>query len=273
MLPSMTGPGSAAAPTDSEIDVLASAALRDLVQRLTEDAGPPPAEGGAQLSVKHEALNLLRILTHLQQAAARQADLAAESAARNGAGYPELGDACGISRQGARRRWPGLVSTPRPLDDPSQQWSSLMAALAPAQPRNVLLVEDDLADSLLIEEALEQGGLARSITRVSDGVEALERLQDTSAELPDIIVLDLNMPRMNGRELLTILKNDARLKVVPVVVLTTSSTPDDVEAAYQGHANAYVTKPVNLDEFLQAVQSIDTFFLNTATSPTRPHTP
>ncbi|SFE48400.1 K+ potassium transporter [Actinacidiphila alni] len=122
---------------------------------------------------------------------------------------------------------------------------------------------------LLIEEALEQGGLARSITRATDGLEALEHLQDETAELPDIIVLDLNMPRMNGRELLRHIKSDPRLKVVPVVVLTTSNAPEDVDAAYQHHANAYVTKPVNLDDFLKAVQNIDAFFLHTATSPTR----
>jgi CheY-like chemotaxis protein len=144
-----------------------------------------------------------------------------------------------------------------------------MAALAPSRPRDILLVEDDLADAMLIEEALLQRGAARTITLVQDGIAALEHLRSPGLATPDVIVLDLNMPRMNGRELLAVLKNDPELKVIPVVVLTTSSAPDDVSGAYRRHANAYITKPVNLDEFIHAVQSIDTFFLDTATGVPR----
>jgi CheY-like chemotaxis protein len=142
----------------------------------------------------------------------------------------------------------------------------MTAALAASRPHDILLVEDDLADAMLIEEALLQRGAARSISQVDDGVAALERLRDPAVSLPDLIVLDLNMPRMNGRELLDVLKNDETLKVIPVVVLTTSNAPDDVSGAYRGHTNAYITKPVNLDDFIHAVQSIDAFFLDTATS-------
>ncbi|WP_035803508.1 response regulator [Kitasatospora mediocidica] len=127
----------------------------------------------------------------------------------------------------------------------------------------VLLVEDDHADAMLIEEALFERGVARIITRAEDGVVALEHLRDTRP-LPDLIILDLNMPRMNGRELLAVLKADPDLRAIPVVVLTTSGAPDDVSGAYRGHANAYVTKPVNLDDFTRAVQSIDAFYLETA---------
>ncbi|MFC1411302.1 response regulator [Streptacidiphilus sp. N1-12] len=144
-----------------------------------------------------------------------------------------------------------------------------MAALAPARPRDILLVEDDAADAMLIEEALLQLGAARTITLVQDGVEALEHLRDPDLAVPDVIVLDLNMPRMNGKELLAVLKEDPQLKVVPVVVLTTSSSPGDVSDAYRRHANAYITKPVNLDEFIHAVQSIDAFFLDTVTANPR----
>jgi CheY-like chemotaxis protein len=140
-------------------------------------------------------------------------------------------------------------------------------SLLPQRAYHVLLVEDDAADALLIEEALTDRGIARAIGRADDGVEALEYLRDASNPRPDLIVLDLNMPRMNGRELLGVLKQDAELRSIPVVVLTTSSTPDDVSAAYQRHANAYVTKPVNLDDFLESVRSIDQFFLETATVP------
>lgn len=142
-----------------------------------------------------------------------------------------------------------------------------MNSLLPNRAYHVLLVEDDSADALLIEEALTDRGIARAIGRADDGVEALEYLRDPSNPRPDLIVLDLNMPRMNGRELLAVLKEDAELRSIPVVVLTTSSTPDDVSAAYERHANAYVTKPVNLDDFLASVRSIDQFFLETATIP------
>ena len=140
-----------------------------------------------------------------------------------------------------------------------------MAALAPSRPRDILLVEDDAADAMLIEEALLQRGAARTITVVQDGIAALEHLRDPELPRPDVIVLDLNMPRMNGRELLAVLKADPELKVVPVVVLSTSNSPEDVSGAYRRHANAYITKPVNLDEFINAVQSIDAFFLDTVT--------
>ncbi|WP_377274453.1 response regulator [Peterkaempfera sp. SMS 1(5)a] len=135
---------------------------------------------------------------------------------------------------------------------------------APARPYDVLLVEDDRADAMLIEDALLERGGARKLTHVEDGVAALEYLRDPENTRPDLIVLDLNMPRMNGREFLTVLKHDENLRAIPVVVLTTSAAPDDVSGAYQRHANAYVTKPVNLDDFIRAVHSIDTFYLDTA---------
>jgi CheY-like chemotaxis protein len=136
---------------------------------------------------------------------------------------------------------------------------------APTQPYDILLVEDDPADALLIEDALLEAGEGRTLTQVTDGVEALDYLRDPERARPDLIVLDLNMPRMNGRELLAILKRDDRLRAIPVVILTTSSAPDDITDAYRGHVNAYVTKPVNLDDFTRAVHSIDSFYLRTAT--------
>ena len=144
-----------------------------------------------------------------------------------------------------------------------------MAALTAPRPYDILLVEDDAADAMLIEEALLQRGAARSITQVCDGIAALDHLRTPGNRVPDLIVLDLNMPRMNGRELLQVLKNDEVLKVIPVVVLTTSGAPADVAAAYRSHTNAYITKPVNLEDFIHAVQSIDAFFLDTA-APARP---
>ncbi|MFJ5220884.1 response regulator [Streptomyces sp. NPDC088354] len=136
--------------------------------------------------------------------------------------------------------------------------------IAPARPYDVLLVEDDVADAMLIEDALTARG-TRNLTQVQDGIAALDYLRRPGQARPDLIVLDLNMPRMNGRELLAVIKSDEDLRTIPVVVLTTSSAPDDVTAAYRQHANAYVTKPVNLDDFERAVQSIDAFYLDTAT--------
>ncbi|WP_052849805.1 response regulator [Streptomyces avicenniae] len=137
-------------------------------------------------------------------------------------------------------------------------------AASPAPPYDILLVEDDPADAMLIEDALRQRGPERALAQVEDGVAALDYLQNPANPRPDLIVLDLNMPRMNGRELLTVLKQEDDLKMIPVVVLTTSAAPDDVSAAYRRHANAYVTKPVNLDDFTDAVRSIDAFYLDMA---------
>ncbi|MEV7993580.1 response regulator [Streptomyces sp. NPDC086077] len=143
-----------------------------------------------------------------------------------------------------------------------------MSVPAPIRPYDVLLVEDDIADAMLIQDALAERG-ARNLTQVADGIEALEYLRDPANQRPDLIVLDLNMPRMNGREFLAVVKEDPDLRTIPVVVLTTSAAPDDVSGAYRHHANAYVTKPVNLAEFEEAVRSIDTFYLDVAMKPPR----
>jgi CheY-like chemotaxis protein len=132
---------------------------------------------------------------------------------------------------------------------------------------SILLVEDDAADALLIKEALMHTDSTRSVTQVGDGVEALAYLRNPDRARPDLIVLDLNMPRMGGQELLAILKADKDLQVVPAVILSTSKAPEDVAGAYAGHANAYVTKPVDLDAFNTAVRNIEAFFLDTACTP------
>ncbi|MFF3617010.1 response regulator [Streptomyces sp. NPDC002580] len=245
--------------TRQETAAVADATVADLAQRLALkllDAPSAAADGPAR------ALALLHLLDHVQQATERLQHQAAKAAARAGAGYPQIGEACGMTRQGARRRWPGLFNH----TDEALTEHPIMTT--PALPFDVLLVEDDLADAMLIEEALAERG-ARNLVRVTDGLAALEHLRSPGSVRPDLIVLDLNMPRMNGRELLSVLKNDDDFQTIPIVVLTTSSAPDDVVGAYSRHANAYVTKPVNLDEFEQAVQSIDAFYRNTATRPPR----
>ncbi|WP_327308542.1 response regulator [Streptomyces sp. NBC_01298] len=255
-----TDPQETAAVVDAAVGDLAGRLALQLLQPPDGPVprGPSPQESSPQGPAR--ALALLHLLDHLQKATERLQQEVAGAAARAGAGYPQLGSACGMTRQGARRRWPGLFhhTDEAPMEHPMMT--------TPARPFDVLLVEDDMADALLIEEALSERG-ARNLVQVTDGVAALEHLRAPGSVRPDLIVLDLNMPRMNGRDLLRILKNDEALQTIPVVVLTTSSAPDDVVGAYSGHANAYVTKPVNLDEFEKAVQSIDAFYLDTATRP------
>jgi CheY-like chemotaxis protein len=135
-----------------------------------------------------------------------------------------------------------------------------MAAKASARPYRIMLVEDDPADAMLVEEALVDGVEDRSLVQVPDGVAALEHLRDPDRPRPDLIVLDLNMPRMNGAEMLKILKDDEELRAIPVVILTTSAANEDISSAYATHASAYVVKPVNLDDFINAVQNIDSFY-------------
>lgn len=264
-----------ARPGTDELADRARRAVADLAQRLAlepdavpygedRDPGGPPADENWT-----DPLAALRALALLSRAVDECAARAARAAADEGAGYPQLGGAWGVSRQGARKRWPGLVFTQRPSSRPlpNDHRSPHMNGLAPRRTYTVLLVEDDVADAMLIEEALIERGMARGINRVDDGVSALEYLRDPAKDRPDLIVLDLNMPRMNGRELLGVLKNDEELSSIPIVVLTTSAAPDDVQDAYTQHANAYVTKPVNLDDFVHTVQSIDSFFLETAVPP------
>jgi CheY-like chemotaxis protein len=131
----------------------------------------------------------------------------------------------------------------------------------------VLLVEDDAADALLISEALAEAGGPRAVVRTDTGAAALAHLRDAAAELPDLILVDLNIPVLDGRELLATLTSDPAWVGIPVVVLTTSRNPADIETAYARHANAYVVKPFDLDAMTRAVREIDAFFFGTATLP------
>ena len=140
-----------------------------------------------------------------------------------------------------------------------------------APPVEILLVEDNPGDVRLTQEALKEGKVYNNLHWAKDGVEALEFLrregQHASAPRPDIILLDLNLPKMDGREVLAVIKRDDRLKHIPVVVLTTSKADEDVLRSYELHANCYVTKPVDLEKFIVVVQSIDRFWLTVVTLP------
>lgn len=138
-------------------------------------------------------------------------------------------------------------------------------------PINILLVEDNPGDVRLTREALRDTKVINRLTAVSDGVEALDflrrrgRYQD--AARPDLILLDLNLPRRDGREVLAEIKEDQDLKHIPVVVITSSSAEQDVLKSYNLHANCYVTKPVDLDKFVEVVKSIEDFWLGIVKLP------
>jgi CheY-like chemotaxis protein len=138
---------------------------------------------------------------------------------------------------------------------------------------DVLLVEDDPGDVLLIREAFEDNKVRNRLWVVADGVSALEFLrkegEHAEAPTPDLILLDLNLPRMDGREVLQALKADDTLRSIPVVVLTTSEAEEDVVRSYSLHANAYVTKPVDFDRFIEVVRQIDEFFVEVVRLPGR----
>ncbi|MFV2144512.1 MULTISPECIES: response regulator [Isoptericola] len=137
----------------------------------------------------------------------------------------------------------------------------------------VLLVEDDPGDVLMTREAFAEHKVANQLSVVSDGVSAMEFLRRegeyAQAPRPDLILLDLNLPRMDGREVLGLVKEDPVLKHIPVVVLTTSEAEEDVLRSYALHANAYVTKPVDFERFIDVVQQIDEFFVSVVRLPRR----
>jgi CheY-like chemotaxis protein len=143
-----------------------------------------------------------------------------------------------------------------------------------AEPRrllSILVVDDDDADAMMIEEALELSDATVQVSRVGDGREALDYLRRTGgnpdAQRPDLILLDLNMPRMDGHQALVAIKADDELKSIPVVILTTSGASSDVLSSYQHQANAYVTKPMELAGFETAVGQISRFYRDVALLP------
>jgi CheY-like chemotaxis protein len=142
-------------------------------------------------------------------------------------------------------------------------------------PIEILLVEDNPGDERLTREALKEGKVYHKLHWAKDGVEAMDFLyrrgRFSDAPRPDIILLDLNLPKKDGREVLQDIKSDDTLKRIPVVVLTTSKAEEDVLRTYNLHANCYVTKPVDLEKFIVVVRSIDIFWLTVVTLPPNGH--
>jgi CheY-like chemotaxis protein len=149
----------------------------------------------------------------------------------------------------------------------------MTAATEQGVPIEVLLVEDDPGDVLMTREAFDEHKVRNNLNVVSDGADALAYVRRerefADATRPDLILLDLNLPKRDGREVLKELKTDPDLREIPIVVLTTSSAESDVLASYQLHANAYVTKPVDFERFISAVKQIDDFFVSLVKLPRR----
>jgi len=139
------------------------------------------------------------------------------------------------------------------------------------KPVEILLVEDNPMDVIVTREALSEGKVCNNLSVAQDGEEAIEFLHRkggyASVPRPDVILLDLNLPKKDGREVLSEIKNDPALQDIPVIVLTTSKAEEDVLRSYQLHANCFITKPVNLDQFTKVIRSIEGFWFEIVKLP------
>lgn len=166
---------------------------------------------------------------------------------------------------------PVLPDSAGPNLYPETQGRLAVSTRERSRPVEVLLVEDNPGDVRLTQEAFKEGRVLVNLHVAADGVQAMEMLnrQGPHKDLPrpDLILLDLNLPRKNGREVLLEIKADAELRRIPVIVMTTSKADQDIHRAYNLNANCYVTKPVDLDEFLHVVRSIEDFWLTIVTLP------
>ncbi|MCF8452011.1 MAG: response regulator [Pedobacter sp.] len=137
------------------------------------------------------------------------------------------------------------------------------------KPIHILLVEDNEGDILLTLDAFEEGKITNQTTVIKDGKSAIDFLEEHAGteKLPDLILLDVNLPKKNGHEVLTYIKTSVHLKSLPVIMLTTSSSPRDIKLSYQNHANCYITKPVGAADFMDAINKIEDFWINIVQLP------
>ena len=140
-------------------------------------------------------------------------------------------------------------------------------------PIHILLVEDNEGDIVLTTEALEEGKIANTISVVRDGWEAIQYLDQNEgygdAERPDLVLLDINMPKVNGHEVLQHIKTNDDLKDIPVVMLTTSSDEVDIKKSYDNYVNCYITKPVDVDSFIEAISTVENFWISIVQLPSQ----
>ncbi len=146
-----------------------------------------------------------------------------------------------------------------------------MAIFESVEPIDILIVEDNRADIRLVQEILKRGKMIVNLHSVLDGIEAMEylRKEDKYKDMnrPDLILLDLNMPKKDGREVLEEIKSDKWLKTIPVIVMTISKAEEDILRSYNLHANAYIVKPIELDQFMNVVRSIEDFWFTIVKLP------
>lgn len=141
---------------------------------------------------------------------------------------------------------------------------------------NILLIEDSPSDVRLVREALKENSVRVQMTVARDGVEAMDYLHQVergTAERPDLVLLDLNLPRKNGREVLAEVKGSPELRQIPVLVMTSSRSDEDIQQAYNLNCNCYITKPSDLNEYVKVVRAIEDFWFATATLPYAGHLP
>jgi two-component system, chemotaxis family, response regulator Rcp1 len=135
---------------------------------------------------------------------------------------------------------------------------------------HILLVDDNEGDILLTREALEEARIINKISIAYDGIQALDLLKKSArvaGTMPDLILMDINLPKMNGTEVLSIIKTDPDLRRIPVIMLTTSSSEKDILTSYDNYANCYITKPVDLDRFMDVVRTIEDFWISIVKLP------
>ena len=141
------------------------------------------------------------------------------------------------------------------------------------KPIHILLVEDNEGDIFLVTEALEEGKIVNKISIARDGKEAIDFLEKKGKyeleELPDLVLLDVNLPKKNGHEVLEYIKEKEAFKQIPVIMLTTSSSEKDILLAYKNHANCFITKPVDVDNFLKVIYNIENFWVNIVKLPSK----
>ncbi|PAU92744.1 two-component system response regulator [Aliifodinibius salipaludis] len=142
-------------------------------------------------------------------------------------------------------------------------------------PIHILLVEDNEGDIVLTTEALEEGKITNSLSIVRDGWQAIQYLDQNETEgfgnatTPDLVLLDINLPKINGHEVLKHIKSTQKLKHIPVIMLTTSSDEVDINKSYKNHVNCYITKPVEVDNFIRAISAIEYFWISIVQLPTK----
>ena len=134
---------------------------------------------------------------------------------------------------------------------------------------NILLVEDNEGDILLTTEAFEESKIIKIVDVIRDGKEAINFFNSLTHKdnFPDLVLLDINLPKMNGHEVLMYIKNSEKYKHIPVIMLTTSSSEKDILLSYRGHVNCYITKPIDVNDFIQAVTKIEDFWINIVSIP------